>query len=144
MSSQLRRLSLLVVLVLAAGLIASACSGGGSGSGGTVDVNITASDFKIESSLTNFQQGVTYHFIVKNTGSVAHEVYIIAPATGTLTSDQAKQQAIAGVGSDVLTAGSTATFDYTFTQAYPAGSLELACHVSGHYEAGMHLGIVVQ
>jgi uncharacterized cupredoxin-like copper-binding protein len=34
--------------------------------------------------------------------------------------------------------------DYTFTKAYPAGTLEFACHLSGHYEAGMHLPITVQ
>jgi uncharacterized cupredoxin-like copper-binding protein len=143
MITRVRRFSILMVLVLAAGLIASACSGSSTSSGGTVDVNITASDFKIESSLTNFKQGVTYHFIVKNTGSVDHEVYILPPASG-LSVDQAKQQALAGVGPDVLTAGATATFDYTFTQAYPAGSLELSCHISGHYEAGMLLPIVVE
>jgi uncharacterized cupredoxin-like copper-binding protein len=144
MVSQYRRFTLFAVVVVLAGLVLSACGGSTSGAGKTTDVNVTMTDFSFSSSTTNFKQGVTYHFIVKNNGAVAHEFEIMPPATGTLSADQVKQSALAGISADQLGPGATATVDYTFTQAYPSGSLEFACHVSGHYEAGMHLGIVVQ
>ncbi len=146
MVSQYRRLSVFTVFVLLAGLVLAACAGSPSGStsGKAVDVNITMTDYKYDSSLTTFKQGVTYHFIVKNNGSVAHEIYIMPPDSSQLTADQIASKALAGLGPDVMTPGASATFDYTFTKVYPSGSLELACHLPGHYDAGMHLPIVVQ
>jgi uncharacterized cupredoxin-like copper-binding protein len=130
------------ILLLVAVLLAACGGGGGASSSGTT-VNITLTDFVISSSLTTFKVGVPYHFVVKNNASVPHEVWI-DPVDPNLTADTAKSQALAGLGPDVLSAGVTQSFDYTFTKAYPAGALEFACHVPGHYEAGMHVGIVVQ
>ena len=42
-----------------------------------------------------------------------------------------------------LPPGATETLEITFTTPAPAGTLELACYVPGHYEAGMHLPIAV-
>jgi uncharacterized cupredoxin-like copper-binding protein len=135
-----RFITFLPVFLLAAILLA-ACGGGGSSGGNTV--NLTLSDFKIESSMTTFKVGVAYHFVVKNSSSMAHEVWI-DPVDPNLTSDTAKSSALAGLGPDVMTGGASQSFDYTFTQAYPAGSMEFACHLPGHYEAGMHTAIIVQ
>lgn len=123
-------------------VLLSACSG--SGSAKTVDVTVTATDFKFDSSLTAFQQGVTYHFIVTNKGTVSHEFLIMPPATGQTSSDDALKIALASISNADLTPGSTKTVDYTFTKAYPAGALEFACHTPGHYDSGMHLAITVQ
>jgi uncharacterized cupredoxin-like copper-binding protein len=60
-----------------------------------------------------------------------------------MSDSQAKDAALAGFAASDLPAGSSKTFDYTFTKAYPAGALEFACHVSGHYDSGMHTAIVV-
>jgi uncharacterized cupredoxin-like copper-binding protein len=144
MISQHRRFLALTGLLLLAGLVLSACSGGGSSSSGATDVTVTLTDFQINSTLTNFQQGVKYHFTVINNGAVAHQLYIMPPTSEQLTDAQVQQMALAGLSETELTPGSTKTFDYTFTKAYPSGSLEFACHVPGHYDAGMHLGIVVQ
>ena len=43
-----------------------------------------------------------------------------------------------------LQAGAKQTIDYTFTQAYPTGTLEMACHLPDHYERGMHLPVIVK
>ena len=43
-----------------------------------------------------------------------------------------------------LPAGAKQTIDYTFTQAYAAGMLEMACHLPGHYELGMSLPVIVK
>ncbi len=138
----LKVITILPVFLLAAVLLA-ACSGGGGGTAGATTVNITLTDFNIASSLTNFKVGVPYHFVVKNSAAVPHELWI-DPVDPNLTPATAKSEALAGLGSDVLTAGATQSFDYTFTKAYPAGTYEFACHLPGHYESGMHVGITVQ
>jgi uncharacterized cupredoxin-like copper-binding protein len=142
-----RNMKILVPLMLIAVFLLSACGGGGSASKTPVDVTITLTDFGVSSSLTTFQVGTPYHFTVKNDGVVPHEIYIMAPKSGTMTPDQIqslKTEALVGLSQDDLPAGATKTMDYTFTKAYPAGTLEFACHLPGHYEAGMHLPITVQ
>ncbi len=137
-----------VPLMVLAMAVLAACGGGAgaSSSGGSpVQVQVTLSDFKVDSSLTTFSTGVPYHFVVTNKGSVAHEFLIMAPAQGVTSSEsQLPQGALAGIAGKDLPAGGTKTLDYTFTAAAPAGTLEFACHLPGHYEAGMHLPIVVQ
>lgn len=44
---------------------------------------------------------------------------------------------------DDIPVGTTKTVDYTFTQSEPQGQLEFACHLPGHYEAGMKLAVTV-
>lgn len=144
MGTKNRRFLGLTAILLLAGFILSACSGGAAGSSGSTNVTVTLTDFNITSTLTTFKQGVTYHFTVTNNGAVAHQLYIMPPSSEQLTDAQVQQMALAGLSETELTPGATKTFDYTFTQAYASGSLEFACHVPGHYDAGMHLGIVVQ
>jgi uncharacterized cupredoxin-like copper-binding protein len=143
----MKKYTLKVIIIIPAFLLAAvllaACSGGGGGTAGATTVNITLTDFNIASSLTNFKVGVPYHFVVKNSAAVPHELWI-DPVDPNLTPATAKSEALAGLGSDVLTAGATQSFDYTFTKAYPAGMYEFACHLPGHYESGMHVGITVQ
>lgn len=133
----------ILALLLTASLLLSAC-GGSSSNQGPVTVNVTLTEFKITSSLDTFKVGTPYHFVVTNQGSVAHEFYIMPPKSGQLTQDQVKQDALAGITQEQLQAGQTATLDYTFTKAAPSGTLEFTCHLTGHYEAGMHLPITVQ
>ncbi len=143
-SVNLRKAALLASILLAAiGL--AACGGSASGAANKpVDVTVTLTEFKIDSSLTDFKVGVPYHFIVTNNGTVAHEFRIMPPASGTITQDEAQQTTLASISSTDLAPGATKTLDYTFKQAAAAGALELACHTPGHYVAGMHLGITVE
>ncbi|MGW8250634.1 MAG: cupredoxin domain-containing protein [Anaerolineales bacterium] len=134
---------LIITLMLLATLGLAACSGSAKASHGPVDVTVTLTEFTIEPSLTEFKVGVPYHFTIDNTGSVAHEFEIMPPANGQLSNDQVMQMRLAGVERDQLPAGGSTTLDYTFTQAYPSGSLEFACHLPGHYDAGMHVPIIV-
>jgi uncharacterized cupredoxin-like copper-binding protein len=69
---------------------------------------------------------------------------IMPPESGQLTTDQVQKMMLAGIGGEGMAPGQTRTFDYTFTQAAPAGTLEFACHLPGHYDAGMHTPIVVK
>jgi uncharacterized cupredoxin-like copper-binding protein len=133
------------LMVLAVAVLAACGGGGGAASGSPVQVQVTLTDFKIDSSLTTFSVGVPYHFVVTNKGAVAHEFVIMPPEQGTQGSEtQLPSTALAGILGKDLTPGATKTLDYTFTKAAPAGSLEFACHLPGHYEAGMHTPIVVQ
>lgn len=140
-----RQFASIIALMIVAAVVLAAC--GGTAAQATkkpVEVQVTLSEFKIESPLTTFSTGVPYHFVVTNQGSVKHSFEIMPPVTGQVAPEQVQKMALAMISGDELPPGATKTLDYTFTQAAPAGKLEFACHLPGHYEAGMHLPIVVQ
>ena len=106
-------------------------------------VYISETDYKIASSLQRFVVGDTYHFSVKNAGKVAHEFMIMPSAMamgGTSMSDMDKQ---AVVHISNLNPGETKTVDYTFPSSSAGSHPEFACHLPGHYEAGMKLDVTV-
>lgn len=129
------------------GFLLTAC--GGQETSDTVEVQINLTEFAIESSLTDFETGVPYRFVVTNAGAVEHEFMIMPP----LSTDQMgmgmdmmemDEMALAMIEAADLPPGATASYDYTFTEAAPAGTLEFACHTPGHYEANMKLPIIVK
>jgi uncharacterized cupredoxin-like copper-binding protein len=136
-----RRWGLLISALILAALVLAGC--GGASSNKPVDVTINLSEFKIDASMTEFKVGVPYHFTVKNNGTLAHEFQIMPPKSGEVSQDEVDQLSLAGIPQSQLAVGQTATLDYTFTQPYSAGELEFACHIPGHYEAGMHVPITV-
>ncbi|MCJ7753836.1 MAG: hypothetical protein MUP13_04680 [Thermoanaerobaculales bacterium] len=137
----MRSIRLIVVFAVLA-MIAVACGGGAAPEG---TIKVTASDMKIESNYTTFKVGVPYHFEVTNEGAVPHEVMLIQPIEpGTMTMTQMDPLARGMAEEEDLGAGATVSFDYTFTTDDLASPLELACHVEGHYEAGMVLPITVE
>jgi uncharacterized cupredoxin-like copper-binding protein len=144
MSRSTRRFALIASVMILAAIVLVACGGGAASSNQPVDVTVTETEFKIEASMTTFQVGVPYHFIVTNNGTVNHEFDIMPPEPADTPETQVQAEALARLTQDKLPPGTTATLDYTFTQAYPAGSLEFACHVPGHYDAGMHTPIIVK
>ncbi len=108
-------------------------------------VNVTVTEFGIESSMTEFQAGVPYHFVVINEGAVPHELMIVQPMEpGMMSMEEMDEMAIAVIEEDDLGTGQMHEFDITFDHAYAAGELELACYLPGHYEAGMHTAMSVQ
>jgi uncharacterized cupredoxin-like copper-binding protein len=136
----------IAIVVFLAAFILAAC-GGSPASNTPVEVKITVNEFKIVSSLTTFKVGVNYHFTVTNTGTTPHELFIMAPTTPGMTADQIqalRSTALDAIIGENLTPGATQTMTYQFLKPYPAGTLEFACHLPGHYEAGMNLPIVVQ
>jgi len=140
------RLTLLITTVLiASSLLLSAC-GPSTNPDGSVNVDVTLTDFGIESSLVTFDVGVPYHFIITNEGAVNHELMIMEPMMPgmDMTMEEMDAMALAFVEEDELTPGVTQTLDYTFTEPAPAGSLEFSCHIEGHYEAGMVMPITVK
>jgi uncharacterized cupredoxin-like copper-binding protein len=136
---------LVTTVLIASSLVLSAC-GPSTNPDGSVNVDVTLTDFGIESSLDTFEVGVPYHFIITNEGAVNHELMIMEPMMPgmDMTMEEMDAMALAFVEEDELTPGVTQTLDYTFTEPAPAGSLELGCHIEGHYEAGMLLPITVK
>lgn len=106
-------------------------------------------DYAIESSQTSFEVGVPYHFVVTNKGATNHEIMIMPPFTEEQMSmnmymEEMDKMALVMIEEDELEPGKTMTLDYTFTEPAPAGTLEFACHSTGHYEQGMMLPITVK
>lgn len=133
------------VIPLVAGLLLTACGG----QGGAVKVRVTLTEFGFESSLTEFEAGVPYQFVVTNAGAVNHEFMIMPPLAEdqmgmAMDMHELDKTALAMIEEDELPPGATATLEFTFTEAAPAGTLEFACHTPGHYEAGMKLPIIVR
>jgi uncharacterized cupredoxin-like copper-binding protein len=134
-----------VLIILAAvGLLLSGC-----GTSKATEVKITLKEFGIESSMTDFQKGVPYHFVVTNEGAAEHEIMLMPPVTTDATGmamnmGELDKTALAMIDASDLPSGTTASFDYTFTKSAGAGSLEFACHTPGHYEMGMKLPITVK
>jgi len=127
-------------------LFLTAC---GAQQGNSNEVRITLTEFGVESSQTAFEVGVPYHFVVTNNGSVEHELMLMPPFTQDqmgmgMNMDEIDKMALAMVEASDLQPGKTASFDYTFTEPAPAGTVEFACHTPGHYEAGMKLAITVK
>jgi uncharacterized cupredoxin-like copper-binding protein len=114
------------------------------GSGAAQTVQVTLADFTIRSSVTTFQIGTTYHFVVTNAGRTDHEWMIAPPMMSNMPMEQMHHMALMHL--DLVHPGQTETMDYTFHQMPMSqqGALEMACHFTGHYEAGMKLPITVQ
>lgn len=103
-----------------------------------------AGEFSIATARTAFRVGVPYRFVVTNAGQVPHELLIIPPMlVGQMEMEGAHHMALGLIDEEDLPPGATETLEITFTRPAPEGTLELACYVPGHYEAGMHLPIEV-
>ena len=111
---------------------------------GKVPVQVTEGDNWIKSNLTTFKVGVTYVFTITNTGNRAHSFSISHPAEKTTDGvNAARASALYLISQDVLTPGTVKTFEFTFKDPAPAGTLEFACLIVPHYKMGQLLSIVV-
>ena len=107
------------------------------------EVDITLADNTVHSSLTTFQAGVPYTFVIKNTGTHFHDFNInpLVSVTGSL--DAALSQALLVVSRDKLSPGATVTVNYTFPDSVVGTQLEFSCLIPKHYQDGMRLAITV-
>lgn len=110
--------------------------------GGT-EVTVTLADNTIESSLTTFQVGVPYTFLIKNTGHHAHNFNISTPVDVAGSLDQALDTALLSVPQGQLGVGASTTVQYTFPDSAAGQQLEFSCLIRRHYEDGMKLAITV-
>src|SRR5512138_2031743 len=98
-----------LVLILAAFAL-TACGGSKA-----TEVKITLKEFGIESSITDFQVGVPYRFVVTNEGAVEHELMLMPPvATDSMgmamNMEDMDKQALAMIAASDLPVGGTASF----------------------------------
>ncbi len=138
--------TLILFLTIFAGLFLAACGAPTTSlqTQNVVEVPITLTDFGIESPVTKFQKNVRYRFSVTNTGLIAHEFVIAKPQTsGGHAAHSGSEKALVEIRAQDLPAGATKTVEARFDHAVNADELEMACHIAGHYEAGMKLGIAV-
>src|SRR6266567_695463 len=97
------------------------------------------SDNKVQSSLTTFTAGMPYHFVVSNTGHVAHQ-FVMIPMGMSMEHMSIDQMHHASLFMyDSVAPGETRTFDYTFASSSARQSFEFACGTQGRYGAGMQL-----
>ena len=111
---------------------------------GPVLVQVKATEFKIESSMTRFSSGTTYRFTVTNDGKVDHEFMIMPKSEGSMNGMSMKDMdgtALAMI--DDIRPGETKTLDYKFPTSANGSHPELACYLPGHYEAGMKLAVTI-
>lgn len=112
-----------------------------SGTATTVDVILT--DNKIESSLTSFQVGVPYTFVITNAGRHGHNFNISTPVSVVGSLQDALKTALLAVDQDQLGAGASVTVEYTFPDSAAGAQLEFSCLIRRHYDDGMWLPITV-
>ena len=136
MSTAAKRTTLLLASIVIFSMLIAACGASG-GSAKPVEVKVTLTEFKYETSLTTFTVGTPYRFVVTNAGSVAHELLVMAPGGK-------EDDALFKIAETDLQPGATKTVEYTFKAPAAEGTLEMACYIPGHYEAGMHTPIVVK
>ena len=111
---------------------------------GAQTVQVTETDYKIDSSVTTFSPGQTYHFVVTNKGLTAHEFMIMPKSEGTMNGMMSDMDKMALASISNINPGETKTLDYTFPSSAASSHPEFACYISVHYEAGMKLGVAVK
>ena len=110
--------------------------------GGT-EVKVTLADNTIESSLTTFQVGMPYTFVITNNGNHAHNFNISQPVSIAGSLDAALQNALLAVPKNQLGGGAQVTVEYTFPDSAASAQLEFSCLIQRHYDDGMNLAITV-
>ena len=106
-------------------------------------VDITLADNTIDASLTTFQVGVPYTFVVKNTGTHPHNFNISTPVAQAGSLDAALKTALLAVPRNQLGPGASVTVQFTFHESAAGQQLEFSCLIQRHYSDGMLLGITV-
>lgn len=112
-------------------------------SGAATTVEVTLIDNKIESSLTSFQVGVPYTFVITNAGRHGHNFNISTPVSVVGSLQDALKTALLAVDQDQLGAGASVTVEYTFPASAAGANLEFSCLIRRHYDDGMWLPITI-
>ena len=122
----MKRLDIVLALALATAALV-AC--GGSAARPT-EIQIALSDFKVATSSTDLPAGTPVSLVITNNGPSKHELII--------EQDGADDEAIT-IGNEKaevenIEPGTTRTVKWIIPSS---GAFQFACHITGHYEAGM-------
>ena len=110
---------------------------------GPTRVEITLADNTIASSLTTFQAGASYTFVISNNGRHEHNFNIAPPVALAGGYGEALAQALLAVDETQIPPGTATSVDFTFPPESAAADLEFSCLIRRHYEDGMRLEITV-
>jgi uncharacterized cupredoxin-like copper-binding protein len=106
-------------------------------------IKITALDIKYDKPKIQVRTDETIKFVVTNTGKLRHE-FMIGDLDEQREHAEMMKQMPDMVHEDAntltLEPGETKSLVWQFTKT---GKLEVACHIPGHYEAGMKSRVVV-
>jgi uncharacterized protein (DUF305 family)/uncharacterized cupredoxin-like copper-binding protein len=108
-------------------------------------VDVTLTEFAIESSLTTFEANTPYRFTVTNAGTIPHE-FMIMPrmdGMGQMDMEELHHMALAVIPIEDLPPGGSQMIEVTFSEPVQNGELALVCMAPGHYDAGMSLMVSV-
>ena len=138
--TKLASMALLLLFTLSVPALVQAATFGHPGKAVDVDrtIQITALDIRFDKIRLHVLAGETVRFIVTNKGQLTHE-FIIGDAREQAEHEQ-EMQKMAGMDKPdepngiTLKPGQTKTLIWTFGLE---GDVEFACHVPGHYAAGM-------
>jgi uncharacterized cupredoxin-like copper-binding protein len=106
----------------------------------TPTLTVKLADFSVTPDTTEVKAGKPYLFAVTNTGATTHE-FVLEQADAVddplaKVADGAKAEAEA----EDIAPGETKTVLWTFPTP---GDYQMACHLPGHFEAGMKMGFTV-
>lgn len=131
------------ILVLTACGSSSATSPAQSTPSGSQNVQVTITGTSMMSSLSTFAPGMSYHFVVTNSGNVPY-VFLMAPmgmSMGNMSIDQMHHAALYMY--DQIAPGETKAFDYTFAQSAAGNQFQFTCYPLGHVEMSMQIPFMV-
>ena len=117
-------------LILVLSIALAACGGGSSGGANTL--NISMSDFAFSPSSWSVTAGSSVTVTMKNTGAVPHTLTVMSKAVSGTYSYADKANVLFDSGP--IDAGASKTVTFT---APAAGTYQVICTQSGHFENGM-------
>ena len=103
-------------------------------------VNVTLGDYTVELSPATIPAGTPFKFEITNKGKEDHEFVIEKadqpnkPLTAEISGKTIKSEI------EDIAPGKTVTLEWTFTEP---GAYRVACHLEGHFEAGMKATLTV-
>ena len=138
----MRKLKPLAMFAIAAALVVGCTAATAPARGGTV--NATLTEMKIALDRNSISAG-SVTFVVKNNGTVVHELVVIQTdvAQDKLAPDAAEAGKMDETGNVGETGDMNAGESKSFTVTLPAGHYVLICNKIGHYAGGMHLAFTV-
>jgi uncharacterized cupredoxin-like copper-binding protein len=111
--------------------------------GNGTQVDVTLADNTIDASMTTFQVGVPYTFVITNSGRHAHNFTINPPVSVAGSLEGALNSALLAVPQEQLGPGASVTVEYTFPDSAAGQLFEFSCLIRRHYDDGMKVDIIV-
>jgi uncharacterized cupredoxin-like copper-binding protein len=109
---------------------------------GSIKSDVTLAEYSITSSVKTFHAGAHYYFVVSNRGHEVHEFLIVPDKPDGTPLPMDVQYTHKLIEIEQVGPGTTLYINFVFPPS-AVGKYEIACQMRGHYQAGMHLSIVV-